>query len=104
MTSSRQPQQAAHAFNFVSNDRVEVTRGELFANATTLASEKQSGRLVPFHKQWGRYRNNPLVVEEGMTIEEAKGADPFGKGGGLLDGKIVREFPTPRGLNRRDAA
>jgi protein gp37 len=60
--------------------------------------------VVPFHKQWGTYRSNPLVVEEGMTIEEANGTDPFGKGGGLLDGKIVREFPSPRRLASRDAA
>ena len=60
--------------------------------------------VVPFHKQWGTYRSNPLVVEEGMTIEEAKRADPFGKGGGLVDGQIVREFPSPRKLVNRDAA
>ena len=23
--------------------------------------------VVPFHKQWGTYANNPLVVEQGMT-------------------------------------
>ena len=51
--------------------------------------------MVPFHKQWGTYSTNPLVVEEGMTVEEAKRADPFGKGGGLLDGEIVREFHWP---------
>jgi protein gp37 len=60
--------------------------------------------VVPFHKQWGTYRKNPFVVEEGMTIEGAKGTDPFGKGGGLLDGEIVREFPLPRRLASRDAA
>jgi len=49
--------------------------------------------VAPFHKQWGTYASNPLVVEEGMTIEEAKGIDPYGKGGGLLDGDLVREFP-----------
>jgi hypothetical protein len=59
---------------------------------------------MPFHKQWGTYKSNPLVVEKGMTIEEAKRADPFGKGGGLVDGKIVHEFPTPRRLASRDAA
>jgi hypothetical protein len=39
-----------------------------------------------------------------MTIDEAKRADPFGKGGGLIDGELVREFPTPRRLDRRGAA
>jgi protein gp37 len=60
--------------------------------------------VVPFHKQWGTYRSNPLVTEEGMEIEEAKRADPFGKGGGLVDAEIVREFPTPLRLDRWDAA
>ena len=58
--------------------------------------------VAPFHKQWGSYGNNPLVAEEGMTISDAKRRDPFGKGGGLIDGKLVRDFPTPR--ERRKAA
>jgi hypothetical protein len=52
----------------------------------------------------GHHCSNPLVVEQGMTIEEAKRADPFGKGGWLVDGVLVHEFPTPRRLDRRDAA
>jgi protein gp37 len=52
--------------------------------------------VAPFHKQWGSYRNNPLVVEQGMSIKEAEALDPSGKGGGLVDGKLVREFPLPR--------
>ena len=60
--------------------------------------------VVPFHKQWGTYRNNPLVVEKGMTVEEAKHADPFGKGGGLVDGDVVHEFPTPRSYAQQNAA
>lgn len=57
--------------------------------------------VAPFHKQWGVYRNNPLVVEQGMSIEEAKAVDPckkYGKGGGLVDGMLVREFPVRRDL------
>ena len=50
-----------------------------------------------FHKQWGSYRNNPLVLEQGISLEEAKRLDPFGKGGGSVDGKLVREFPVPKG-------
>ena len=49
--------------------------------------------VTPFHKQWGTYSNNPLVVERGMSIAEAKVLDKYGKGGGLVDGKLVREFP-----------
>ncbi|WP_425905484.1 DUF5131 family protein [Nitrobacter sp. TKz-YC02] len=54
----------------------------------------------PFLKQWGRYSNNPLVVEAGLTERQAADIDPIsnGKGGGLIDGKIVREFPKIRGL------
>lgn len=59
---------------------------------------------VPFHKQWGNYRNNPLVVEQNMTLQEAKDRDPHGTGGGLIDGKLVREFPVPRVTVKRRAA
>ena len=55
-------------------------------------------RLPPFwccaiHKQWGSYHNNPLVVEKGMTDREAREIDAEGKGAGLVDGELVREFP-----------
>jgi protein gp37 len=49
--------------------------------------------VAAFHKQWGQYGNSPLVTERGDTIAEAKKIDPFGKGGGLVDGRLVREFP-----------
>ena len=51
--------------------------------------------VAAFHKQWGAYQNNPLVLEQGMTTAEAKKFDPFGKGGGLLDGVLTRQFPVP---------
>ncbi len=53
-----------------------------------------------FLKQWGRYSNNPLVVEQDFTEREAKEIDPVsnGKGGGLLDGRLHREFPKIRGI------
>jgi len=60
--------------------------------------------VVPFHKQWGSYRNNPLVVEQGMSIERAKVLDAYGKGGALIDGKLVWEFPVHRNSDNRDAA
>jgi hypothetical protein len=56
-----------------------------------IIADCRRGGVVPFHKQWGTYKSNPLVVEHGMTIEEAKRADPFGKGGGLIDGVLVRD-------------
>jgi hypothetical protein len=49
----------------------------------------------PFLKQWGNYQSNPLLLEQGMSLCGAKLADPHGKGGGLLDGQIIREFPRP---------
>ncbi|HUN99843.1 MAG TPA: phage Gp37/Gp68 family protein [Bradyrhizobium sp.] len=52
--------------------------------------------VVPFHKQWGTYRNNPLVAEDSLSINNAKLRDDYGKGGGLVDGKLVHEFPEPR--------
>lgn len=51
--------------------------------------------VAPFHKQWGSYQNNPLVVEKGMLAREAREIDAEGKGGGLVDGKLVRNFPSP---------
>jgi protein gp37 len=68
-----------------------------------IADCRQKG-VVPFHKQWGSYQNNPLVVEQGMSVENAKQLDSFGKGGGLIDGELVREFPVPRNRNNRHAA
>ncbi len=60
--------------------------------------------VVPFHKQWGSYASNPLVVEQGMDFKEAAALDKFGKGGGLLDGKLVREFPIRQDSTNRNAA
>ena len=60
-----------------------------------IADCRQRGVAV-FHKQWGTYPNNPLVAKQGMTIAEAKALDHFGKGGGLVDGEAVREFPICR--------
>jgi protein gp37 len=55
---------------------------------------------APFLKQWGRYANNPLVAEKGMNDREAAALDPVdnGKGGGLLDGRLYRNFPKSLGL------
>jgi protein gp37 len=54
--------------------------------------------VAPFHKQWGSIKNNPLVVEQRMDAKLAATADTHGKGGGLVDGRLWREFPNPRGL------
>ena len=60
--------------------------------------------VVPFHKQWGTYASNPLVVEQGMSPADAKSLDEFGKGGGMVDGKLVREFPMSRNSANHNAA
>jgi protein gp37 len=55
-----------------------------------------------FHKQWGHYGNNPLVLEQGMSIGAARAIDPDdgprknGKGGALFDGRLWRQFPSLR--------
>lgn len=51
--------------------------------------------VPPFHKQWGKWANNPLVWERGLSIDEAKGEDldPEAKGGAILDGQLWRQFP-----------
>ena len=67
---------------------------------------------APFLKQWGTYANNPHVVEQGLPTRDAMRLDPpeNGKGGGMLDGRLWREFPvgTPvvsaTGRRARDAA
>jgi hypothetical protein len=50
--------------------------------------------IAAFHKQWGAPNNNPLAQEKGISAGEIRELDPFGKGGGLLDGKLVRHFPA----------
>jgi len=69
-----------------------------------LVSDCRRFGVAPFHKQWGTYRNNPLVVEKGMSVKSAQHIDEFGKGGGLLDGELVREFPSHRRSASRQAA
>lgn len=49
--------------------------------------------IAPFFKQWGAVTNNPLVRENGVEPATAKLIDTHGKGGGLLDGQLIREFP-----------
>ena len=58
---------------------------------------------APFLKQWGTYKNNPSVVEVGLTEQQAIKIDPpeNGKGGGKLDGRLWREFPN--GPSRKKA-
>jgi protein gp37 len=52
--------------------------------------------VAPFFKQWGALGNNPLVREQGLSPSVVKEMDIFGKGGGLLDGELIREFPETK--------
>jgi protein gp37 len=51
--------------------------------------------IAPFLKQWGTYKNNPFVMEDCFSVQQAMELDPpeNGKGGGKLDGRLWREFP-----------
>lgn len=64
--------------------------------ARDIVADCEALGVAPFFKQWGRYENHPLVSEGGRSIDEAKEADSLGKGGGLLDGRLVRTFPNAR--------
>jgi protein gp37 len=62
--------------------------------ARTIVQECVTCGVAPFFKQWGSYANNPLLVERGYDEKAARELDQYGKGGGLLDGEIVRHFPV----------
>ena len=51
--------------------------------------------IPAFLKQWGTYKSNPLVFEHGKDHQLAQHYDQptNGKGGALLDGRLIREFP-----------
>ena len=51
----------------------------------------------------GTYADNPLVVDNGLSVADAKSIDGYGKGGGLVDGKLVREFPSRESTPGREA-
>lgn len=57
--------------------------------------------VAPFLKQWGSYKNNPLVVEQHLSVDLVRSIDTYGKGGSLLDGQLIRNFPIPRDAPKR---
>jgi len=75
--------------------RADLARSTQAQWARDVIAQCRRHGVAPFLKQWGSYSNNPLVLEDGLSIEEAMRADPpeNGKGGGRLDGTILREFP-----------
>ena len=64
----------------------------------------RASSAVAMIDQWGSYGNNPLVVNKGMSIEQAKAQDDFGKSGGLVDGELIREFPVRLNSSKFQAA
>lgn len=85
----------------LSGIRWVITGGESGQNARPvhpdwvrrIRDECAEARVAFFHKQWGKYLFNPLVLEKGMSEKEAQALDSYGKGGALLDGKLHRDFP-----------
>lgn len=51
--------------------------------------------IAPFFKQWGQFANNPMTGLQSLPKHQQKEIDPYGKGGGLVCGEIVRMFPPP---------
>jgi protein gp37 len=76
----------------VRSDRLRRTDPQWARDA--ISECRQVGTAV-FLKQWGSYANNPHVVEQGLSVQDAARLDPpqNGKGGGMLDGRLWREFP-----------
>jgi protein gp37 len=64
--------------------------------ARSLRDQSAKAGVAFFWKQWGSYKNNPAVVERGLSIKDAEQLDPpsNGKGGALLDGHLHRSFPS----------
>jgi protein gp37 len=76
----------------VRSDLIRLTNPEWARDAI---AECHRVGAAPFLKQWGTYKNNPCVVERGLTELQAMKIDPpdNGKGGGKLDDRLWREFP-----------
>lgn len=72
--------------------------------AHNIVADCRSFGVSPFFKKWGAPGNNPLVQNGEVSSEELKTVDPHGKGGGLLNGKLIREFPQPAQVEGSSAA
>lgn len=58
--------------------------------ARSVVAECVEREVLVFGKQWGCWPNNPLAATGAKPD-----ADPHGKGGALLDGRLWREAPEP---------
>jgi len=85
----------------VRSNLIRMTRPQWARDA--IAECRRVG-AAPFLKRWGTYKNNPSVVEDGLTEQQAMKIDPpeNGKGGGKLDGRFWREFPVDAFQSRFD--
>jgi protein gp37 len=85
--------------------RSDLARPTNPAWARHVISECRKEDVAPFLKQWGAYTNNPRVIEDGWSVQDAMSFDPpeNGKGGGKLDGELFREFPVARVSTRASA-
>lgn len=66
--------------------------------ATDIIAECRQRGIAPFFKQWGHYKNNPIAIEGALSAKELENIDPHGKGGGLLENELIREFPIAQEL------
>jgi hypothetical protein len=73
------------------SSRTEVFQGKRSAVRGVVACGLPPQGVAPFHKRWGRYRSNPLVVEQGSEHPgEHMRISPKGLvGSGLGDSAIV---------------
>lgn len=68
-------------FGGESGPKARRARGEW---ARTIRNDCQRHGVAYFHKQWGTWASNP---------DPRADSDQHGKGGGLLDGRLRRQFP-----------
>ena len=63
--------------------------------ARHLVTDCETLSIPVFLKQWGTYKSNPGAFEHGRPLAIVERMDPQGngKGGALLDGRLLRMFP-----------
>ena len=68
--------------------------------ARAVTAECLELEIPVFGKQWGRYENNPMIIEGELTAPQARDLDDpgNGEGGALLDGRLWRQFPRTAGI------
>ena len=69
--------------------------------AADITAECVQFGIPVFGKQWGSYPSNPFYQDRGYPMSIVKQLDPpaNGKGGGLLHGRLWRQFPANKSLD-----